>query len=255
MPPSSENGSLSETVPSGVNEQAAAGPTAARAGDADEQDSAASRARGSHIKVPEVLVGNRNRPPPNTLEQGKLYAQLRRNDVFEARPAVVHFSGFQLHVPQKQKLRLLNIGQLPRRANILQPTTKFFKFHYEKKGHLAMGMAEKITIEFTPTEWRSATYAARARVPAHAHAASFVVCIQAGFGAVLYLHPCRYYYDCIRVHCDGGNLLIPIHAYPIINEVIFPRELDFGVENPLLDEVVKVVEVSIPPARRPHPSR
>ena len=38
----------------------------------------------------------------------------------------------------------------------------------------------------------------------------------------------RYYYDCVRVHSDGENLLIPIHAYPVINDVLFPVRIDFG---------------------------
>ena len=123
----------------------------------ESDDAGESRAKendGSHINVPKVLVGNSEAKPPNTLEQGRVYAQLRRNTSFEAKPAIVHFGGFQLGVPHKQKVWLLNISPQPKRANVLQPTTKFFKFNYAKKGMLAMGMAEKITIEFTPTEWR-----------------------------------------------------------------------------------------------------
>jgi hypothetical protein len=161
---------------------------------------------GSHINVPKQIVGNLDSKPPNTLEQGRVYAQLRRNASFEAKPAIVHFGGFQLGVPHRQKVWLVNVSPQPKRANVLQPTTKFFKFNYEKKGMLAMGMAERITIEFTPTEW-------------------------------------RYYYDCVRVHTDGGNLLIPIHAYPVMNDVIFPNNIDFGMGNPLLDEVIKVVQM------------
>ena len=39
----------------------------------------------------------------------------------------------------------------------------------------------------------------------------------------------RYYYDCVRLHSEKENLLVPIHAYPVMNEVVFPRRIDFGV--------------------------
>jgi hypothetical protein len=42
-------------------------------------------------------------------------------------------------------------------------------------------------------------------------------------------HEWRYHYDCVRLHTGGeGNLLVPIHAYPVMNTVIFPRRLDMG---------------------------
>lgn len=38
----------------------------------------------------------------------------------------------------------------------------------------------------------------------------------------------RYHYDCIRIHSQAENLLIPIHGYPTLNAVEFPPRLDFG---------------------------
>jgi hypothetical protein len=49
-------------------------------------------------------------------------------------------------------------------------------------GLMAPGMSEVITIEFCPTE-------------------------------------VRYFYDCVRIHNEDENLLVPIHAYPVMNEV------------------------------------
>lgn len=54
---------------------------------------------------------------------------------------------------------------------------------------LAPGMFDTLTVEFTPTTW-------------------------------------KYYYDCIKIFCEDENLLIPLHAYPIVNEVIFPTRVD-----------------------------
>jgi hypothetical protein len=31
-----------------------------------------------------------------------------------------------------------------------------------------------------------------------------------------------------QVHSESENLLIPIHAYPVMNDVLFPVRLDFG---------------------------
>lgn len=51
----------------------------------------------------------------------------------------------------------------------------------------------------------------------------------------------QYYYDCIQVRCEevaygsstgvarSGATLIPLHAYPMVNEVAFPTRMDFGV--------------------------
>ena len=41
----------------------------------------------------------------------------------------------------------------------------------------------------------------------------------------------KYYYDSVRIHCDGDKLLIPIHAYPVINskqDELFPKYIDMG---------------------------
>jgi len=41
----------------------------------------------------------------------------------------------------------------------------------------------------------------------------------------------KYFYDAIRIHCDGDKILIPIHAFPVINskkDELFPNYIDMG---------------------------
>jgi hypothetical protein len=41
----------------------------------------------------------------------------------------------------------------------------------------------------------------------------------------------KYYYDTIRIHCEGDKILIPIHAYPVINADCMdqiPKMIDLG---------------------------
>ena len=84
----------------------------------------------------------------------------------------------------------------------MNTTTREFKVRVVKRGVLAPGMAETLAIDFEPTE-------------------------------------CRYHYDCIRIYTEADNLLVPIHGYPVVNDVRFPGHMDFG-NHPLGETVTKV---------------
>jgi hypothetical protein len=42
----------------------------------------------------------------------------------------------------------------------------------------------------------------------------------------------KYHYDCIRIHTESENLLIPIHAFPLMTKKrpIFPNRIDMGIK-------------------------
>lgn len=92
------------------------------------------------------------------------------------------------------RLRLINNSKSPQRLHILPPMTPFFKIRYNKKGMVPAGISEDIFIKFTPSEH-------------------------------------KYYYDCIRIHCEGEKLLVPIHGFPVINnekDLLLPSLIDMG---------------------------
>jgi hypothetical protein len=126
------------------------------------------------------------------LEKG-IFDQLQRNDIIETRPHTLHFGGFQIHKEHTHVLKVLNISATSLRVSLIGPQTPWFKMSVDKKGLLAPGMTEDITVSFTPGEW-------------------------------------RYYYDTIKIHCGemAENLVVPIHAYPSANDIVLPRIVDFG---------------------------
>uniref|UniRef100_I3K236 Cilia and flagella associated protein 221 n=1 Tax=Oreochromis niloticus TaxID=8128 RepID=I3K236_ORENI len=74
--------------------------------------------------------------------------------------------------------------------HVIPTQTKYFQTTYTKKYRLIPGLAYTVKVGFCPDEW-------------------------------------RYFYDCIRVHCKGeDNLLIPVHAYPVIDDLHIPTHID-----------------------------
>ena len=57
-------------------------------------------------------------------------------------------------------------------------------------------------------------------------------------------HPVAYtyYYDCIRIRAENQNLVIPLHGYPVINNIEFPSNIQFG-NSPLCEPATKVISI------------
>uniref|UniRef100_A0AAY4DGN0 Cep192-like domain-containing protein n=1 Tax=Denticeps clupeoides TaxID=299321 RepID=A0AAY4DGN0_9TELE len=127
---------------------------------------------------------------PHHLLDTKIFAKFHSNSIIQAEPAEVHFSGFELGKDYTKSLKLINVSSEVINIHILPTQTKYFQTKYSKKGRLVPGLSYSIKLFFCPDEW-------------------------------------RYFYDCIRVHCQGEeNLLVPVHAYPVINDLHIPSHIN-----------------------------
>jgi hypothetical protein len=140
------------------------------------------------------LTDEGRRPLRNSLlESPHKYVRVGSNitNGLLAEPAVLYFAGIASGERIDMTVRLVNLSGEPLRMHIHPPATPFFSMRCNKKGRTMPGTAEDVTITCMPTDL-------------------------------------RYYSDCIRVHCNRGNLIVPIHAYPGVSTINVPKRVDFG---------------------------
>ncbi|XP_055022889.1 cilia- and flagella-associated protein 221 [Boleophthalmus pectinirostris] len=149
-----------------------------------------SPGRGSPLPLRPLVAERSRSSTPTHLLETKFYGKLKSNSLIQAEPAEVHFSGFQLGKKYCSTLQLINISTEVMNIHILPTQTKYFQTTYTKKHRLVPGLAYAVKIHFCPDEW-------------------------------------RYFYDSVRVHCKGEeNLLIPVHGYPVIDDLYIPSHIN-----------------------------
>ncbi|ESO95222.1 hypothetical protein LOTGIDRAFT_144748 [Lottia gigantea] len=128
---------------------------------------------------------------PNHILETKLFAKVGKNELVHSRPATVQFEGFTTESKHIQNLSIVNASTEVVSLHIIPPQTKHFSIKYDKNKRMGPGLTLECSVEFIGDEY-------------------------------------RYYYDCIRVHCQGEeNLLIPLHAYPVLDLKQFPQNFIF----------------------------
>ncbi|KAA8579571.1 hypothetical protein FQN60_006664 [Etheostoma spectabile] len=149
--------------------------------------------RGPPLPLSQLVEESRSTSNvPNHLLESKIYAKLKTNSLIQAEPPVLHFSGFELGNDYVKSLKLINISTEVINIHVIPTQTKHFQTTYTKKYRLIPGLAYTLKVRLCPDEW-------------------------------------RYFYDCIRVHCKGEeNLFIPVHAYPVIDELQIPPHINLA---------------------------
>ncbi|MEQ2220562.1 hypothetical protein ILYODFUR_006694 [Ilyodon furcidens] len=149
--------------------------------------------RGTPLPLSQLVEETRSRASiPTHLLDSKIYAKLKSNSQIQAEPSELHFSSFELGKNYTKILKLINTSSEAINIHIIPTQTKYFQTTYTKKCRLIPGLAYTLEVAFCPEEW-------------------------------------RYFYDCIRVHCKGEeNLLIPVHAYPVIDDLHIPPHIDLA---------------------------
>ncbi|XP_061186055.1 cilia- and flagella-associated protein 221-like [Saccostrea echinata] len=143
------------------------------------------------VETMELIEPRREKTVPNHLLETKIYSKVSQNACVLAKPAIIHFGGFEVDKKHVQSLQIVNASTEVIRMHIIPPQSKYFYIKYKKTERLVPGLTIDCTIEFSPDEW-------------------------------------RYYYDCIRINCPGEeNLVIPIHAYPVMSTKDFPTQFNF----------------------------
>jgi len=139
-------------------------------------------------------------PVPNHVIDTNSFNRLEKNSVAKVTPSIIHFKGFTPGKEEKRILKICNISSGVEIIHIIPPQTSHFKIKYEKKSRFIAGTILKIELKFLPDKW-------------------------------------DYFHDFIRIFCsDKDHLVVPIHAFPVIDTSEFPKNISFSVSGKSLGQ-------------------
>ena len=150
------------------------------------------------LEVPSLLLKKKKLKPLDPLTQKYNFDKIGTNDFIITSPSIIKFEGFETMKLNIKTLKIINNSTKIQRVHILPPGSAFFRLNFKKKGNIAPGMSELISVHFTPSEY-------------------------------------KYFYDVIRIHTEDESIQVPIHAYPVLDRKqlrdVFPKLIDFGIKD------------------------
>lgn len=150
--------------------------------------------------------------PPHHLLETQIFPNLHKNETFQVEPEQLSF--IMQHKSKSKKLRVINTSASRQNFHVIEPINhKVWSISYKKPdGGLVPGGNIEINVKFI--------------CPHNTENNSI-------------------YQDSIRLHCSGGNLLIPLYAYPTIDTSNFPSKINFG-SVPLGQETIRTITLTAP---------
>lgn len=129
-------------------------------------------------------------------------------ETLESTPKIIHFEGFEINKTYTQEIKITNVSNKIQRFQIVPPKSEnnVFSFRYSKLGKLSPGISQIVCIEFSP---------------------------------LLY----QYHKEFLRVRGEHETIMIPLHAYPVLNTVDFPRSITF--EDLPIEDVAKKKTITL----------
>eukprot|EP00471_Norrisiella_sphaerica_P012626 CAMPEP_0184495100 /NCGR_PEP_ID=MMETSP0113_2-20130426/30372_1 /TAXON_ID=91329 /ORGANISM="Norrisiella sphaerica, Strain BC52" /LENGTH=959 /DNA_ID=CAMNT_0026881139 /DNA_START=100 /DNA_END=2976 /DNA_ORIENTATION=+ len=157
--------------------------------------------RKSEMHLPTLVADKYETVSVHPLKDREHFVKVGGNKFFEIRPSVLHFQGIQVGKEHKQTVRVTNVSGRSQRLHIIVPDREsgFTLTYPQKLGTMAPGVTQIIHIHIVPKEY-------------------------------------KYYSGEVKIHAMS-NLRIPLHAYPTICPVKFPKLIDMG--NTLLGDEVE----------------
>ena len=115
-------------------------------------------------------------------------------------PPEIKYAGYELDKSYTATVRIINRAPIPQRMTIIPPESSAFAIKTNKKGSIAAGMSETITVLFRSNEF------------------TYFLCLRS------------YQTDVICIRTETENFVIPLYAYPTLPDLrsIFPKMIDFG---------------------------
>ncbi|KAL4510673.1 hypothetical protein ABPG72_004827 [Tetrahymena utriculariae] len=149
----------------------------------------------TNASVTNFIVRKPKNPLTNSVQNLKIEKEPTQNDKIIMTPSVAKFAGYEINKLNIVRIKLQNKTVDPVRIHVLPFNNQFFQTKINKRGLLLPRSSDDLFVYFRPTQY-------------------------------------KIYYDEARVNIDSDIIILPIHAYPVIDrdniQEIFPRIINFG---------------------------